>query len=73
MGFSFNASFQERGRLNDEGTPNCFRRWEKVDRLNKLSATTWIPQAALVRKGIGLMLEKQEIKLKRKRKKREER
>ena len=42
----------------------------KVARLSKLSATTRIPKAALVREGIDLMLDKHEEQLKRKRKKR---
>lgn len=36
-----------------------------VEKLAKLSATTRIPQAALVREGIDLMLKKHEKKLKR--------
>jgi hypothetical protein len=42
----------------------------KVARLNRLSATTRIPKAALVREGVDLMLEKHEEKFKRKHKKR---
>jgi len=40
-------------------------------RLNKLSSTTRIPKAALLREGIDLMLDKHEKKFKRKSKKRE--
>ena len=41
----------------------------KLARLNRLSATTRIPKAALVREEIVLMLDKHEEKLKRKIKK----
>ena len=42
---------------------------KKVERLDKASAVTRIPKAALLREGIDLMLDKHEKKLKRKRKK----
>ena len=42
---------------------------KKVERLNRLSAITRIPKAALLREGIDVMLDKHEKQLKRKHKK----
>jgi predicted DNA-binding protein len=44
---------------------------KKVERLDRLSAITRIPKAALLREGIDLVLDMHEKKLIRKRKKRE--
>ena len=68
-GFSIIDSSQE-GGLIMKVLRSVFIDEIKVARLSKLSATTRIPKAALVREGIDLMLDKHEEQLKRKRKKR---